>query len=79
MTKNIYITVTHEDNPNYTFYIKSVLIDDAFNTDWSITPNMDHALEVDTVDKARAAIACIKSSGTIKGYTFKIMELVLHD
>ena len=79
MTKNIYITVTHTDNPDYTFYINSVSIDDAFNTDWSITPNMEQALEVDTVEKARAVIACIKSSGTIKGYTFQVIELIIHD
>lgn len=77
--KKFFITVKHTDNPENTFYINWVKIDEAFNVDWDISPNMDHALEVDIINKARAVIACIKSSVIIKGYTFQIIEVTIHD
>lgn len=77
--KRFYITVKHTEHPEDAFYIYYIKIDDAFNTDWDITPNIKHALEIDTIDKARALISCIKSSVIIKGYTFQIVELTIHD
>ena len=78
MRKTFYMTVGHADNPEDNFFITWVNIDAAFNVDWDISTDLSGALAVDTLDKAKAFMECMRIS-VDNNYNFKIIEIITHD